>query len=412
MRVMGARSTAGALALLLGLLTLPAQAVSPEQERDLYLAAMQLMAAGKHAQARDALERLIAVEPQHAGAWLDLAISQCALGQASEAERLFREIEVRFAPSAGILEVIDSHRRQGCRAWVARSSAAVTLARGRDSNVNQGASNPVFATGSGPDRIEHLLADDFLPQADQYSQATLDYTRELNAIGSVVLAQARARHYDSLHRQDTTALLLGLDQPLQLGRWDTRGLATVSLVTLGGQLYQRQLQLQARVSPPLPLPANSGVVLAASLGQVDYVRRTNFDATTGELSALWNYQGQRSHVQVAAGALLDHGASERLGGDRHGWYNSAQWQLRTGNDYLAELGWTRQDWRGERVYSAELVDQVRHQSTRQWRAALTRQLSAQHSVQLEWRSVYNKENISLFQYHSQSAQLNWRWTGF
>ena len=121
------RSAALAAALLL---SLPAVANTAAEEQDLYLNAMRLMNEGRHAAAREALEQLIMVEPQHAGAWLDLAITQCALGQALAAERLFREIEVRFAPSAGILEVINNHRRQGCRPWEAKSYRALGITRG------------------------------------------------------------------------------------------------------------------------------------------------------------------------------------------------------------------------------------------------------------------------------------------
>lgn len=388
------------------------QARDQDQERSGYLNAMRLMTQGRHGEARAALEQLIALEPQHAGAWLDLAISHCALGNAAEAERLFREIEVRFAPSAGILEVINGHRASGCKLWQPRSYRSVALARGRDSNVNQGASNPVFATGSGPDRIEQLLADDFLPKPDSYVQASLDYTRELTAAGAVGLVQLRSRHHDSLTDQDTNALLMGLDQPFRLGGLDTRALASISLVSLGGQLYQHQLQLQGRVAPRLPLPSSYELILAASVSHIEYMRRKNFDSNTGEASALFNYNSPRTRVQGALGALFDRGQPGRLGGDRRGWYTSVQWQRALGADYLGELGWTRQDWRGQLAYAPDQINDVRHQSTRQVRAALSKNLTPHHTVQLEWRRVHNKENISLFQYNSQVMQVNWRWHGF
>ncbi len=408
---MRGRLRSAALAAVL-LLSLNAGATTASEEQDLYLNAMRLMNEGRHAAAREALEQLIMVEPQHAGAWLDLAITQCALGQTLAAERLFREIEVRFAPSAGILEVINAHRRQGCRPWEAKSHRALAIVRGHDSNVNQGASNPVFATGSGPDRIEHLLTDDYLPQGDSYTQASLDYSRELNPAGGIALAQLRTRHHDSLTGQDTNALLLGLDQPLKLGRLNARGLATASAVSLGGVLYQRQAQLQVRVTPKLPLPDNYELVLATSLSHASYLRRVHFDANTGEASALLNYEGTRMRLQAALGALYDRGEAGRPGGNRHGWYHSALWQRRLGEHTIGEMGWTRQDWHGQLLYAPGLIDTVRAQSTRQLRTALTRELGRQQSVQLEYRYVQNRENISLFQYNSQVLQLSWRWFGW
>ncbi len=400
-------------ALVAALLTSTAAgATTPDEERDLYLDAMRLMSQGHQEQASAALERLIAVEPQHAGAWLDLAISQCALGHAADAERLFREIEVRFAPNAGILEVINGHRRNGCRPWEPKRYRSFGLARGHDSNVNQGASDPVFATGTGADRIEHVLTDDYLPHADSYTQASFDYSRELNAGGSVALAQVRVRHHDSLASQDTNALLVGIEQPLRLGGWDARAVATVGTVSLDGRLYQRQGQLQGRVTPKLGLPDSLELALAGSVGHIAYLRRSNFDANTGEASVLFNYTSARTRIQSAAGALIDRGDAARLGGNRHGWYSSMQWQHAIGARYLSELGWTRQDWRGQLAYSPGLIDAVRLQSTRQWRAALSMNVSEHQVLQLEWRHVQNKENISLFQYNSQALQLNWRWNDF
>ena len=220
------------------------------------------------------------------------------------------------------------------------------------------------------------------------------------------------RHHDSLSEQDTNALLVGIDRPFKLGAVTVRGQATASLVSLNGVLYQRQAQLQGRVSPPLPLPSQYELVLSASLSRVEYLRRTNFDANTGEASALLNYNSERSRLQVALGALYDRGNDARPGGARQGWYNSVLWQRRVAPAVIGELGFTRQDWDGERAYSPGLIDLTRHQSTRQLRAAVTRELSRAHSVQLEYRYIDNQENISLFQYNSRVLQLSWRWAGW
>ncbi len=386
--------------------------VAGDRIRDLYLEAVRLMTEGRNQEAGAAFEHLIALEPQHAGAWLELAINHCTLGHQAEAERLFREIEVRFAPSAGILEVINGHRQRGCLAWAGKTYRSAALTRGTDSNVNQGASNPVFVTGSGADRIENLLTADYLPRRDSYLQASLDLTRELDQRGTVAFAQLRARHHDRVSEQDTNALLLGADRGFSVANWKARAMATVSVVSLGGQLYQRQVQLQARTAAPLALPPGYELTLSAALSNVTYVTRQKFDANTGELSALLNYRGKHAQGQVALGALVDRGEAGRLGGNRHGWYGSVQSQRQFGARLNGELGWTRQDWRGQTVYSPGLVEAVRSQSTRQWRAALSTPLSRSHNLQLEYRHVQNLENISLFQYNSQVVQLNWRWNGF
>ena len=142
----------------------------------------------------------------------------------------------------------------------------MTLSRGSDSNVNQGASNPVFVTGSGADRIESLLSEDFLPKRDGYTQAAFDYTRELARSGGIGFAQLRTRRYDQLHDQDTNALLLGIDRPIRGAFWPASASASGSLVSLGGKVYQRQLQLQARTMPVIAILNPLELTLSAALG--------------------------------------------------------------------------------------------------------------------------------------------------
>lgn len=397
--------------LLATALLLSGPVAAQDQVRDLYQEAVRLLTEGRHAEANAALEHLIDIEPQHAGAWLELAINHCTLGHTAEAERLFREIEVRFAPSAGILEVISSHRQTGCKPWRPKTWRSVTVTRGNDSNVNQGASNPVFVTGSGPDRIESLLSPSYLPRRDSFVQAGLDLTRELDQAGAVAFAQLRARHHDSVSEQDTNALLVGADRPFAVAGWGARGMASAGLVSLGGELYQRQLQLQARTALPLGLPPHFDAGLSATLGNIAYLTRKKFDSNTGELAAQLNYRGTATQGQAAGGLLADRGQAGRLGGNRHGWYVSSQLQHQFHARLLGEFGLSRQAWHGQLVYSPGLIDAVREQSTRQWRAALTTPLAPNQSVQLEWRRVQNRENISLFQYNSQLVQLTWRWNG-
>jgi hypothetical protein len=381
------------------------------EQADPYVRALRLMSEGRQEEAQALLQRLVELMPEHAGARLDLAIMQCALGHQAEAERLFREVEERFAPAPAILEVISLHRKQGCQGRPLTRSTVVTLSRGTDNNINQGASSPFIVIGSGTNRVERELSPEFLPQADQYSQFALDHAHELNRKGTLVIAQFRARRNDSLHEQDINALLLALEQPLKSGNWDLRGSASVSAVTLAGKLYQRQNQFQVRAAPPLPLPQPLQLTFMASLGHISYPHRVNFDSDIGELGMLLTHQGSTSATQFSFGRLVDHGSDARLGGNRHGFYSSIQAQTRLNSQFDLEMGLSRQDWHGQTIYSPGLLDDIRNQSTLQARLALDLHLSAAQSLQLEWRQVKNRENISLFKYNSRMLQLNWRWNG-
>lgn len=412
-RGQAARRLLGGIAMLFAVAgAASAGATETDDIEERYLRAVELMTKGRHEEAAKAFEELIKLEPLHAGAWLELAINHCTMGRTADAERLFREIEVRFMPSPGILEIIENHRRGGCKPWEPRTYRSLSLSAGYDDNVNQGASNPVLVIGSGDDLEERPLTEEFLPKPDSFVQGTFGYSRELDRNGTIAFAHVRFRQHREAHEQNTVGLLVGVDKAFRLGEWNGDTTLSTSLLSLGGALYQRQFQLQGRVMPPWRLPWGTEFMLTGSFGRTQYVTRRNFDANTGELGAQLAYRGKSNVLQLAAGGLAEHGRADRLGGDRHGWYGSLQWQYQYNDRLGAEAGLTRQDWNSARIYAPGYIDIARRQSTRQARLALVVQLPAKQSAVLEFRHVDNKENISLFQYDSNSLQLYWRWNGF
>lgn len=385
-----------------------AAAETPQQA--LYQSALQSLAEGRKSDASEALSRLIEQEPQHAGAWLDLALIQCSLGHGDEAERLFANVETRFSPSREILELIAEARDSGCRAWRPASSLSVHAGRGIDDNVNQGASNSTFIV-KGPDgEIELPLLDDFLPKRDQYTSVNAEYIRDVTANGSLGFLQFQGRRYDRMRAYDTAAAYGGIESPWRFGDWTLRTTGTAGLTTLGGKLYQRQAQLQARVAPPLPLPPRTQLYLTASATRTDYVTLPTFDARVFEGRAQLAHQLGTLAASATAAVLSDKARNDRPGGNRHGNYLTLSLRKSFGASINADLSYTRQAWDSASAYSPELlIDQVRSQRTQVLRAALTWQVSKYQSVALEGRAVRNRENISIFQYNNRQLQLSWQW---
>lgn len=412
---MSVRRYIAALLLALSPLTVAAAEAeaAPAPQDELYLEAMRALADGRPELATDLLMRFLEREPQHAGAWLDLAISQCELGHSAEAERLFDEIVRRFQPPEGIVEVIAGYRQRGCvPVKDMRERMAFSVARGYDSNVNQGASNAFFSTGSGSNTIEWELTPEYLPRPDRYTVVSGDYSRNLNDQGLLGFVQLRMRRHDTVHEQDTSSLLLGLEQQWQLGGWRGRATAAVSGLQLNNHYYQRQAQMQLRATPPWRLSEQLEWSLTAGLSHVTYPTRARYDSNTVELGNSLSWRRGPFQALGGLGVLSDHGQTGRLGGNRDGWYGNLLLYSLVGDHYNAQAGWTRQVWRGSELYSPGVIDLVRHQDTRQFNAGLTLELGARQSLQLEWRKVDNRENISLFQYNSRTVQLTWRWDNF
>ncbi|WP_292040137.1 tetratricopeptide repeat protein [Massilia sp. UBA6681] len=376
---------------------------------DLYLQALQSIAEGRRTDATLELRRAIEQSPRHAGAWLELALTHCALGNSDEAERLFAIIETRFNPSPALLELIAQTREQGCSRWDVISSAVLSTSRGFDQNVNQGARTTRYTIDAPGGQVEYELSGDFTPRSDQYTQLAGDYMREVTPNGVLGFVQYQVRRNDSLHQYNTSSLFTGLEAPYRWGRWRLRAIGTLGLVTLGGQLYQRQAQLQARIEPPLRLPAGTQFNVVVALTRNSFPALTNFDSTTEELRGHLSWRRGDHYASATLGYLNDHALAHRPGGDRKGGFTNLLLRHQLGHGLRTEFGYSRQTWNSSRAYSPGLIDEVRAQATQVLRASVSYALDKRHALVLEARAVRNRENISIFQYNNRQLQLSWQW---
>ncbi|MFC0253431.1 tetratricopeptide repeat protein [Massilia consociata] len=389
----------------------PAPAAGSDAKQDtLYQEALHSLSEGRKTDASNTLKRLIEHAPQHAGALIDLALIQCGLGNADEAERLFATVETRFAPSRAILELIGEARDTGCKPLPPASMLNLNIGRGHDDNVNQGASNSTFiVTGPDGDIVLPLL-EDFLPRRDSYTTLGGDYMRGLGSNGSLGFLQFQARRYDRMRAYDTGALYGGIESPWRIKAWTVRTTGSFGATTMGGRLYQKQAQLQARVTPPLPLPVRTQLHLTGSATHTEYESLSNFDSDIFEARAQLSHQTGTLGASATLGLLSDRARGDRPGGNRHGNYLTLSLRKPLGWDTNGELAWTRQRWDSAAPYSPGLlIDQVRAQRTQVLRAALSYQPAKNHTVILEGRMVRNRENISIFQYNNRQLQLSWQW---
>lgn len=372
----------------------------------LYREALQSIAEGRRDDASATLSRVIDLEPLHAGAWLDLALIQCTMGRKDEAERLFLAIETRFDPPQEILQLITDARAGGCVGWSGRAQYGITLARGIDQNVNQGATNATYVPPGGD---ELVLLPDFLPMHDQYTLLSADYLRDLTPNGSVGFMQFQARQHDRLSLYDNLSLVAGVETPWRFGAWTARTTATLGAITLGGHYYQRQAQVQLNVGPPLPLPGSIQFNVNASLAHVDYATLSNFRSNTGELRGQFSYRNGPTYASLSLTAQADLASAARPGGDRHGTSLALLLRRRLPRDMTGEVAYYRQNWDSELPYAPGFIDDIRSQRTEVVRASLSYPLSKRQTLQLEVRQVRNRENISIFQYNSRQLQLSWQW---
>jgi hypothetical protein len=382
---------------------------------ELYLDALHAISEHRLQDAKAILSELIKIEPQHAGALLDLAIIQCELGNATEADSLFSTIIEQFKPADAILEVIVSHRQQGCkpnRNNRVNSFISIALDRGFDSNVNQGASNPNFTLDSGTAQINLPLLPEYLPKKDQFTALSANYLRELVPGSTIGFAQLRVRAFDTLSNFDTLAIGVGLEHPWRAGNWNTSSMLMLGGLQLSQQLYQKQQILQSRVTPPLRLPETMQLSLIGGLTRTQYPTLSGYDANTWEIRSLLAYQKNTYRAQASVAYLFDIASGNRIGGDRYGAQINVQVKKRFDENLSAELGWSYQRWQSELPYSPGMIDRARDQHTQGLRATFNIAVNDHHSVQLEVRQVKNRENISLLEFNSRALQVSWLWQEF
>ncbi|AXA94090.1 tetratricopeptide repeat protein [Massilia sp. YMA4] len=389
----------------------PLDTAQKTAEPDLYVQALRAIGDGRRDKAGVYLARLearVGDDPAkgNPGDWLDLAMLHCAMGNEEQALRLFDIVEREFTPPPALMDIIAQQRSRGCYRWKPLRQWSVTAGRGHDSNVNQGASSPVFELSGGP-ALE--LLPEYLPHADSYATVSADYMAELTEAGDVAFAQVYTRRHDSMDAFDTVSLYGGIDHPWRIGDWRVRGTATIGALWLDNTIYHRQGQLQLRVTPPLPLPPNIEASVLGGVSRLSYNLLNNFDSVTTELRGILRYRGERWQGQASAAVLEDHALGTRPGGDRHGWNAMLFGRVALGGKLEGEMDLSRQEWRGASAYSPGLINLTRHQRTLAGRAALIYPLGGGHSVQLEVRRVLNHENISLFKYDSSQVLLSWNW---
>jgi hypothetical protein len=381
----------------------PPQADPQQAIQLMYREALQSIAEGRKNDASATLEKLVTHEAQHAGAWLELALIQCSLGHATEAERLFNHIEQNFDPPPGIQELINDTRARGCSSWQPLSQMALNVGRGIDQNVNQGSK----ATIGLP--VDLDLTADFRPMHDQYLTLTADYVRDLTSNGITGFVQFQGRRYDRLNQYDSTSFFAGVESPWRFGRWTMRASAMAGVVGLGGKLYQQQAQLQARVGVPLPLPTGYQFHLITGYSHVYYRTISNFNANNVELKGLFSYRNELNYSSASLSFIDDDATANRPGGDRTGWQFNANWRRGLPHDFIGEVGFSAQRWDGKLPYSPGIIDTVRKQTTTTWRAAITYPISRKQSIVVEGRILHNKENIPIFQYNDRQLQISWQW---
>lgn len=376
-----------------------------------YTAALRAWETGRPLEAEQLLRQTMGEQPEHAGAWLDLAILHCSQGRKTEAEQLFQGIERQFAPPPEILSVIRQQRDSGCTAPPPPAHLRLRAGRGTDSNVNQGANSPSLTIGNASQPIELRLAPEYLPRRDNFSLLQGTYLRQAITPNGLAAVQFFIRKNDTLGSFDQASALGAFEQPWTTSILQGRAAASFSLLQLGGTLYYRQLQLQLQAGPQTKFFDRWQFAALGEWSLVDYPTLTGYSGQVWRGGVSASSKTAAGSLRIATGYTQDLSNKPELrpGGNRSGLFASlhAGWEL--SKKLTLDLSYLFQQWESERIYSPGLFDRRRVQNTHSLSVAAAYEVVPQQFLTLELRSIENQDSISVFAYRSQIFQLSWEW---
>lgn len=366
-----------------------------------YQEALAAVATGERERALAMLETLVRRQPQHAGAWLDLALLYCDLGGAEKSQEILARIEAEFDPSPVIRDLINLQRGRACKAAATGPRWSLGFQVGHDSNVNRGASSNrvVLESGAGP--VVAQLADDVLPKHDRFSEGWVEayWRRESRSLRFSALS----RQYEKITAYDAQALSLTGEQTWAGSQAEGALRLQWTGAWLGGSAFLDALTASAGVTGRGSL---HGVHPTADLA----LARNRFPAAPAFDSYVWSLRPGLIKMAPAYSwranliATTDLADGSRPGGDRYGIGAEVlgTWRLAPGI-HLSGSGQV-QRIRNTEAYFPPLLNTFRRQLLWLGRLELAVEVGRGVHWLTAWTGQKSEDNLSFLDYRTSVLQ--------
>lgn len=380
--------------LLLGGLSVQAQDASESR----YQQALTALAQGKLDQAEAHLLATTQQQPNHAGAWLDLALLYCEQGNNAKAQQAFYYVQTHFAPPPALAALIQHYQQQGCA--LKSPSQPVSHQRllsyriGQDSNANLAPSDARVGIVIDNTPIQLQLHSLFRPRSDNFHELAW---QQDGLLQSRLQLYVQARQYAQESAQNTLYGLIGWQASDAVQLW-------LSQLLLGGVTYQQGAYalLSHKLSPHW--------TAELQLAHLRYTQVSGFDNSQIEPRLRWKHEPLTGHwLEIAPGYLFDKPLDQRAGGERKGLSLQASYHYLSQHpwDAGAQLRWVEQA--DSQRYGGFWPTIQRDNDYTRAKLWLGYQLHAQQRLALELSTVQLRDTISLFNYNNNSVQLLWQY---
>jgi hypothetical protein len=361
-----------------------------------------------------AFERVVLMEPDNAGAWLDLAIASAENGNASSADAYFDYVESQFAPPPAVRKIISRYRtrmtaRQDFSPWQVNLDAMF----GVDSNANSGLQSSAVPLTFGTERIDLVLDPSFRARSDKYIQAGVG-TRYRHVLGDNLLefsAGLRTRDYQHEHNFSTISANLSTGLHRATGIGDASTWLHFEHLWLGGTPLLRNVRAIAQLERPYD-SCRLGVSAEGEWRR--YVNLGTLDANLvwGQAGVACDWKLAQIPVQtVLIGRLgFDDPTGMRAGGETRHKEIIAQFGMPIAWGARADLSLTWAEAIDKEGYSPLLEQNAaRHLDRRNLRMLVTMPLTVASDFQILAEDNRFKSNLALFQQSGRSLSMGFRY---
>lgn len=365
-----------------------------------------------------ALERVVLMQPDNAGAWLDLGLATAKAGNVCAGVNYFDYIETEFAPPAQLRELMAQYRGR-CTASLSAAPASaarwqfnVEAATGFDSNANRGLQRSIIPLtfASGP--IDFPIDPAFQAQGDNFVQvgASVDYQHSMGIYAFELVGGALEHSYRRLHDFSTLDLNLGggVHWPTSLGQaslW-----LNLEQINLGGKGLMLDKRTSVQIERPL---AGCHSALSGELEWRRFVSAPQLDADLlwGQARVVcdWGIRGMPLATTLTGRIGTDEPVNMRPGGHTRRGELIAQAGALLGNGARIDFSFSLAAERDADGYSPNLENNAaRRLLRRTTRLQLSQPLNKSTDITAVIEDSHYRSNLPLFQQSGQSVAIGLR----
>lgn len=367
-----------------------------------------------YATAVTAFERVVLMQPENAGAWLDLAISSAETGNFTSANGYFDYVESQFSPPPVVNIVIARYRaRMAARANVSLWQFSMDAMVGVDTNANSGLQNTAIPVTIRGERLDLLLDPTFEARSDRYVQAGAG-ARYRQPLGDNLLDVSmglRTRDYvhESSFSTVSANLSAGLYRPTRLG--DASVLMHFEHLWLGGSPLLRNVRAVAQIEHPVE---SCRIGFSAEHEWRRYSELNNFDANIlwgqAGVACDWKLAGIPVQTIVLGRTGHDNPTGDRAGGVTRHNELIAQVAMPIAWGARAEFSTTLAKAVDKEGYSEVLEDNAaRRLNRRNMRLTVTVPLNTASDVLFLAEDNRFRSNLALFRQSGKSISVGFRY---